>query len=126
MSQGTPEFSCYTLPATPARKVGQGPNRQLGPDRQGREQDQALPEVAWVAMETGASKNFPRDSWGGSRLGSFLIIQQHEDIKKSIYWHKESFGLMWSLYPELRAPQTSEWSRFVRANLAEVGCSEGD
>lgn len=57
------------LPGRVAGKAGRGPDGRLGPGRQERMQDQALPEVAWVALATGASKNLPRDFPGQQQAG---------------------------------------------------------
>lgn len=78
-----------------------------GQTRSWRGQGIVLPEVASVALATGASKNLPRDSPGSSGPGSFLVAQQYEDIKKSIYQHKWSFSLLFLLCLELDAVQSS-------------------
>lgn len=52
-----------------------------GQTRSWRGQGIVLPEVASVALATGASKNLPRDSPGSCGPGSFLVAQQYEDIK---------------------------------------------
>lgn len=87
-------------------------------------QGQTLPEGAWVAPATGASKALPGDSPGGSRPGSLLVIQQQEDVKKSIYRHTQSFRLplLFSLeVHSVRSPRELVGSGLVSTSLSRNG-----
>lgn len=80
--QEEPAVFCCTPPLFwPKRTTRKaGPGDHLGLGRPKFVQDVVLPEVASVALATGASKNLSRDSSGRSGPGSFLVIQQHVDI----------------------------------------------